>query len=119
MSERCATSSGALMTDYYREGISHPVITELVPGVPHNLFDQMDAVADKIRANPEHVNDDDQFAFYQLQKMLLPHLSRDEYLDMYALWCEHYAGKQFADEDAAAMRYEAFIEQRDLLFRVR
>ena len=107
------------MPDYYRAGISHPLVTELVPDVPRTLFAQMDAVADSIRKNPMHVNDDDQFAFRQLQKMLLPDLSRDEFLDMYMLWNEHYAGKQFIDEDEQAVRFEELCGERELLFEAR
>jgi hypothetical protein len=62
---------------------------------------------------------DDQIAFFQLQKMLLPDLSHDEYLEMYALWWERYAGKQFIDEDAQAARFEELCSEREFLFQAR
>jgi hypothetical protein len=108
-----------VMTDFYR-GFSHPVITELVPDIPHNLFAQMDFVADEIRKNnPQHVHDDDKIAFRQLQKMLWPEMSHEDFCETYCLWCEHYAGKQFADDDAQAVRYAALVRSRDFLLRAR
>jgi hypothetical protein len=105
------------MRDHYH-GFSHPVL-DLATETLINLFVEMDRIADEIRANPTHVNDDDQFAFRQLQKMLLPDLSREQFLYMYCLWCEHYAGRQFIDDDERAARLDELSDERDALFSAR
>src|SRR5262245_55287782 len=103
--------------DHYH-GFSHPVL-DLAPEMLTNLFDDMDRIADAIRVNPIHIDQDDKIAFRQLQRMSLPDLSREDFLYVYDLWCEHYAARQFSDDDKQAARLAALNVARAFLFKVR
>jgi hypothetical protein len=79
----------------------------------------MDRIADELRTNPTHVDQDDQIAFRQLQKMLLPDFPREQFLYVYDLWCEHYAGQQVIDDAERAALYDSLCDERDVLFSAR
>ena len=44
---------------------------------------EMDAIADELRKNPLHICDDDQIAFRQLQKLRMPDLSKEQWLELF------------------------------------
>jgi hypothetical protein len=67
------------MIDHYKD-FSHPVLN-LAPEATANLFDEMDPIADELSEHPEHIADDDQIAFRQVQKLPLPNLSTQQFLD--------------------------------------
>ena len=59
-----------------------------------NLFDEMNEIADELRANPLHVPDDDLIAFRQLQRHRRPDLSVAQFRDLYAEWRDHYRARE-------------------------
>src|SRR5262249_39789181 len=75
----------------------------------------MDAIADELRSNPLHIPGDDQIAFRQLQRVRLPDLSEQEWLDLFQLWREHYQARLKAKEAALHERLAQLWEERDAL----
>src|SRR5262245_14870283 len=100
------------MRDHYRQ-FSHPVLVDL-PAQPRvDLFTEMDEVADELRAHPLFIVSDLQIAFRQLQRLRLPGLSEQEWLDLFALWREHYDARREAKAAALQARLVELWEQRD------
>jgi hypothetical protein len=48
------SESGDVMGDHYR-GFSHPVLVDIPIEPTMSLFDEMDQIADELRANPDHI----------------------------------------------------------------
>jgi hypothetical protein len=61
----------------------------------------MDAIADALRENDptlrESLHDEWQLEFRQLQKRRMPTLSKDEFLDLFGVWRDHYLAKLEAE----------------------
>jgi len=79
----------------------------------------MDAIADELRTHEAHIPDDDQVAWRQLQRARLPNLSRQEWLYLFALWCDHYRARRDAKAAARSERLAQLCEERDTLFSAR
>jgi len=62
-----------------------------------HLFAEFDQIAAELRAHAKFVADDLQIAFCQLQKMRLPSLPRNEWLWLFALWCDQDRAQQGID----------------------
>jgi len=88
-------------------------------GPSTNLFAEMDAIADELRTHEAHIPDDDQVAWRQLQRARLPNLSRQEWLYLFALWCDHYRARRDAKAAARSERLAQLCEERDALFSAR
>jgi hypothetical protein len=74
-------------------GFSHPVVVELSAQARGDLFSQMHRTADKLRLQPAHVPDDDQIAFRMLQRIYGDHLTRAQWLDLFAEWRDLYRAR--------------------------
>ena len=73
------------MRDHYGP-YSHPVLVDIPVEPPTDLLSEMDIIADELRANPDHIEDDDQIAFRQLQRIRDPGLnSGTEWLDVFGI----------------------------------
>jgi len=105
------------MTDHYGH-FSHPVLN-LAPEAMTNLFAEMDVVAEELRKHPMFVPDDLQIAFYQLQRTRLGNLSREDWLWLFGLWCDHDRGQQVIDDAERAALWDALNDERELLFKTR
>src|SRR5262245_39441491 len=104
--------------DHYR-GFSHPIAVELSPQARGDLFSQMHRTADKLRANPAHVPDDDQVAFRMLQRIYGDHLTRAQWLDLFAEWRDLYRARWEAVETKKRTRLAKLCAERDALFEKR
>lgn len=103
------------MRDHYRE-FSHPVLVDLPLQPTTDLFTEMDEIADELRANPEHVEVDDQIAFCQLQRLRASSLSSGvEWLDLFDVWRLRYMARQEARRADVAKLWE----ERDALISER
>jgi len=105
------------MCDHYR-GFSHPVAVELSPQARGDLFSQMHRTADKLRANPAHVPDDDQIAFRILQR-IYGDLTRAQWLDLFAEWRDLYRARCEAIEAQRRARRVKLCAECDALFEQR
>jgi hypothetical protein len=83
------------MTDHYH-GFDHPVLRDLPETPPADFLTEMDTIADELRKNPKHIADDEQIAFRQLQRLRLPDLSTQQFLDLFAVWRDRYQARQDA-----------------------
>ena len=81
------------MRVHYPHGFLGPPVLNLAPKAVTHLFAEMDQVAAKLRAQPQFVQGDLQFAFYQLQRERIGNLSKDEWLWCFDLWCDHDRGQ--------------------------
>ena len=106
------------MPDLYR-GFSHPVVVELSPQARGDLFSQMHCTADKLRLHPAHVPDDDHVAFRMLQRIYGPHLTRRQWLDLFAEWRDLYRARCEAVEAKRRARLVKLCAERDALFTER
>lgn len=106
------------MSDLYR-GFSHPVAVELSPEARGDLFNQMHHAADRLRANPAHVADDDKVEFRMLQRIYGDHLTRKQWLDLYGEWRDLYRARCEAIEAEKRARIAKLCERRDELFAER
>jgi hypothetical protein len=76
-----------------------------------NLFKEMDAIADAARAhNPLHSAADDQIAFRQLQEERYPDLTKQQWLELFDAWCEHYVAKLTAQRDQLMQSMSRFTQ---------
>ena len=73
-----------------------------------DLFSEMDRAADLLReTNPElraSLSDELQLEFRQVQKKRMPQLNKDEFLDLFHTWREHYLAKLEAELAAVRKR---------------
>ena len=102
------------MRDHYRH-FAHPVLDELSPQPTTDLFTEMDAIADELRAHPAHIPADNQIAFRQLQKVRLPELTQQEWLDLFALWRDHYHARLATKESERRARLAQLWEEHAAL----
>jgi len=97
--------------DHYR-GFSHPVVFDLPVDSTIDLFTEMDKIADECRANPKHIEGDDQIAFRQRQRKRFPNLSDEEFHYVFAVWRDHYAARRRARlAQLSKQREEVFAER--------
>jgi hypothetical protein len=75
----------------------------------------MDQIAEKLRAHPQFIESDLQFAFYQLQRDRIGNLSRENWLWLFAMWCDRDRGLQVIDD----ARFNALCDERERLFSER
>jgi hypothetical protein len=106
------------MTDHYH-GFDHPVLRDLPETPPADFLTEMDTIADELRENPKHIADDDQIAFRQLQRLRLPDLSTQQFLDLFAVWRDRYQARQDAKAAETSARLTALWAERDSLFEKR
>jgi len=104
--------------DHYR-GFSHPIVVELSPQARGDLFSQMHCTADKLRLHPAHVPDDDQVAFRMLQRIYGDHLTRAQWLDLFAEWRDLYRARCAAVAAKRRTRLTKLCAERDALFEQR
>src|SRR5262249_29713755 len=104
------------MRDHYGH-FSHPVLN-LAPKVTH-LFAEFDQIASEVRSHPTFVEGDLQIAFYQLQRDRIGNLSRENWLWLFAVWCDHDRGQQVIDAAELAARWDALCDEREVLFSAR
>jgi hypothetical protein len=100
------------MRDHYRF-FDHPVL-ELLQATT-DLFSEMNNIADELRNNPRHILEDDQIAFRQLQKARLPHLTREQWLDLFELWRDYYQARREAKETKDRARVAKLGEELNAL----
>jgi hypothetical protein len=60
-----------------------------------------------------------QIAFYQLQRDRIGNLSRENWLYLFAVWCDHDRGQQVIDDAERAALFDALNDERELLFSTR
>src|SRR5262249_34377346 len=58
----------------------------LSPEPAADLCAEMTRIADELRSSPRHVEVDDQIAFCQLQRVRVPGLTKQQWLDLFELW---------------------------------
>jgi len=59
---------------------------------------------------------DRKLEFRALQKRRFAHLSRDEWLDLFHLWKDHYEARECVKQDATQARLTELVEERRNLF---
>src|SRR5262249_7754089 len=111
------SASGERMRDHYGH-FSHPVL-DVPAEASTDLFSEMDKVADELRANPQHIPDDDKIAFRDLQKRRRPDLSTAQFSDLFELWKDRYRARQDARAAAVPAKLAALWAERDALFTER
>jgi hypothetical protein len=79
----------------------------------------MTRIADELRSSPRHVEVDDQIAFCQLQRVRVPGLTKQQWLDLFELWRDHYQSRQEAEAVEKRARVAKFWQERDALFSAR
>ena len=81
-----------------------------------DLFSEMDRAADLLHeTNPElraSLSDELQLEFRQVQKKRMPQLNKDEFLDLFHTWREHYLAK--LEAELAAVRKRMAENDRQL-----
>jgi hypothetical protein len=81
-----------------------------------DLFAEMDHLADVLRENDptlrESLCDELQLEFRQLQKRRMPTLSKDEFLDLFHVWLDHYLAK--LEISLAEVRNRIAVGDREL-----
>jgi len=107
------------MRVHYPHGFLGPPVLNLAPKAVTHLFAEMDQVAAKLRAQPQFVQGDLQFAFYQLQRERIGNLSKDEWLWCFDLWCDHDRGQQVILDAEFAARLDALNDEREHLLNTR
>jgi hypothetical protein len=65
------------------------------------------------------VQDDLQIAFYQLQRYRLGNLSREDWLWLFDLWCDHDRGQQVIDAAERDARLARLCKRREELLAER
>ena len=111
-------AEGQVIRVYYHPVFDHPVL-ELPADTAASLFNEMDEIAAKLRPHPKFVEGDLQIAFYQLQRQRIGNLSKDEWLWLFGLWCDHDRGKQVIDDAERAALWETLCNEREALFVAR
>ena len=78
---------------------SHSLIGAVRTVMSHelDLFSEMDAAADMLRENNptlrDSLSDERQLEFRQLQKKRMPQLSKEQFLDLFHEWRDHYLAR--------------------------
>jgi hypothetical protein len=108
---------GKPMRDHYLL-LDNPIL-QLSPEATTNLFAEMDQIADELRTHGGHVPDDDQIAFRQLQKVRLPDLDKQEWLDLFEVWRLHYRARQDIEKEKGVARAIALWAERCKLVALR
>jgi hypothetical protein len=98
------------MRDHYKL-LDNPIL-DLSAEATTNLFAEMDQIADELRTHGGHVPDDDQIAFRQLQKVRLPGLDKQEWLDLFDVWRLQYQARQCAKVEKGLARSIALWGER-------
>jgi len=65
------------------------------------------------------IEQDLQYAFYQLQRKRVGNLSKDKWLWLFDLWRDHDRGLQVILDAERAALWDSLIEERELLFSTR
>jgi hypothetical protein len=98
------------MRDHYKL-LDNPIL-DLPPEATTNMFAEMDQIADELRTHGGHVPDDHQIAFRQLQKARLPHLTKEQWLDLFELWRLRYDARQHAKAEEDQLHAIALWKER-------
>jgi hypothetical protein len=107
------------MRIHYPHSFLGAPVLELSSETMASVFSEMDTVAEELRRDPMFVAGDLQIAFRQLQKLRKPNLSREDWLWLFDLWCDHDRGLQVVDDAKRAALWDALIDECELLFSTR
>jgi hypothetical protein len=108
----------------YPEGFLGAPVIELPAETAASVFSEMDEIAAKLRAHPQFIEQDLQTAFYRLQRKRIgerlgKNLSREDWLWLFGLWCEHDRGQQVLDDAERDARLAQLSKQREELLAER
>ena len=116
---------GAVMIRaYYPDGFLGAPVLELPAETMASLFSEMDEIAAKLRPHEQFVEQDLQYAFCDLQRKRIrnlngENLSKDTWLYLFEIWCEHDRGQQVLDGAERDARLAQLSKEREELFAKR
>jgi hypothetical protein len=118
MSERRKIVAGALMRIHYPQNFLGAPVIELPDETLASVFNEMDTAAEKLRQHEEFIEQDLQYAFFQIQRKRI-NLSKDKWLWLFDLWRDHDRGLQVILDAERAALWDSLIDERETLFRTR
>jgi len=112
------------MQVHYPDGFLGAPVIELPAETTASVFGEMDEIAAKLRAHEQFIEQDLQYAFFQLQRKRIRNLNgenlrKDTWLYLFEIWCEHDRGRQVRDAEERDARLAQLYEERDALFAER